>query len=152
MAHYIDPRCALPLYLLENEEVATNCGKIEGYVVCGVLTLIFIGVFIYFVYRNNKTNALQWNTLVLYIASFLLVLLILWLAIPALSGWMNKSSYRVYKAQSNSFIGNGFSKEQAIEKMQDLYKTNVQADAIQNGSFMIANALRFSNMGMNSNK
>ena len=147
MAYYIDPRCALPLYLLENEDVATHCGKIEGYVCCVFLTFIIVGVFIYLSYLHIKSQTKTLNTLILYVVSLLFILLILWIAIPSLSGWMNRASFRVYKAQTESFIGNGFSKEQAVDKIQDLYKSKVQANAIENGSFMIANALRFSNMG-----
>ena len=146
MASYIDPRCALPLYLLENETIATNCGKLEGYIFCGFITLILIGGFIYFyAISKNKT----FNSFILYASSLLLTLLIIWYAIPAFMGWTNKSRFRIYKAETDGFIGKGLNKEQALDKIQDLYKSRIQANAIENGSFMISNALRFSNIGSN---
>lgn len=146
MASYIDPRCALPLYLLENETIATSCGKLEGYIFCGFITLIFIGGFVYFyTISKNKT----FNSFILYASLLLLTLLIIWYAIPAFMGWINKSRFRIYKAEMDGFIGKGLDKEQALDKIQDLYKTKIQANAIENGSLMISNALRFSNIGSN---
>jgi hypothetical protein len=146
MASYIDPRCALPLYLLENENVAYNCGKLEGYVICGFITLIIIALFIFLYIKFGKKT---FNYTILYIGILLLLLLIIWLAIPALSGWMNKASFRIYKAETDGFMNKGLNKEQALDKIQDLYKSKIQANAIETGSFMISSALKLSNFGAN---
>ena len=142
MASFIDPKCGLPLYLLDNEKIAENCGRINGYVVAGILTIIIVGISIaLFIKYNNKTS----TEIVLYLMALLFILLIIWWGVPKFSGWMNKNNFRVYQAQNDSFITKGFSKEQAIDKIQDLYKTNVQSNAILDGSLIIANGFRFAN-------
>lgn len=111
--------------------------KLEGYVLCIILTIIIlcIGIFLYF-------NIKSYDNIILYVCIVVGVILILWLLIPMAGAWTNKKRWNVYKTQIDSYINNGFTHNAAIDKIQDLYKTNIQANAMENGALYIGTALR----------
>jgi hypothetical protein len=137
MAQFIDPRCGLPLYLLDNENVASYCGKLEGYVASFFIILILIGAIGYFYF----TGKLGENYKMLGVIGIIVVLLAM--VVPMFTSWLKKVNWRIYNEQVGSYINNGSTREQAIGKMQELYQTRIQANAITNGSFIMANAMRF---------
>lgn len=137
MAQFIDPRCGLPLYLLDNENVASYCGKLEGYVASFFIILILIGAIGYFYF----TGKLGENYKMLGVIGIIVVLLAM--VVPMFTSWLKKVNWRVYNEQVGSYMNNGSTREQAIGKMQELYQTRIQANAITNGSFIMANAMRF---------
>lgn len=137
MAQFIDPRCGLPLYLLDNENVASYCGKLEGYIASFFIILILIGAIGYFYF----TGKLGENYKMLGVIGIIVVLLAM--VVPMFTSWLKKVNWRIYNEQVGSYINNGSTREQAIGKMQELYQTRIQANAITNGSFIMANAMRF---------
>ena len=72
-------------------------------------------------------------------------LLLLWVVIPRVTSWLGKINWKVYNEQLDSYIRNGSTKDQAIDKIQSLYQSRIQADAIVDGSLIMANAFRYQN-------
>lgn len=134
MASLIDPRCAVPLFLLENEQTAHECGIIEGYVVSFIITLILVAIGIYIFYANIN-NKKMW------LAIICIIIVFMWIVIPWLNAWLNKRHWLGYDEQIKSYQKSGISRDEAIKKLQDLYQTNIQASAINQSGFMIASAL-----------
>lgn len=139
MASIIDPRCSIPLFLLEDKNIAINCGKIEGYVLAFILTILILivcGVIYYFYMRK-----VDYKYKLLFIVSVGVILLLLWFGFPVLNGWLDGRKWMGYNEQIGSYIKQGFTRDQAIKKLQELYQTNIQANAINNAGYAIGNSL-----------
>lgn len=148
MASLIDPRCAVPLFLMDNEKIASECGKISGYVIAFIITIIIliIGIFYYFSYMHNNSSL---KNKIIYFSVIFLILILIWMGLPLLNGWINKRRWMGYNEQIKSYMNNGMNKEEAIKKMQDIYQYSMQADAIENAGLNISGALYSGLFNMN---
>ncbi|XWV26877.1 putative orfan [Tupanvirus soda lake] len=157
MASYINPKCAVPLFLLEYESDAGECGRLTGYFSSIILSIIVIvvAVILYFIFNdtlntNDISNTHNKNRIWKYILITLGILIVIWLGLPALIAWFNKVRWRGYNAQVDLYIKKGYDIKEAINKTQDLYQTQIQANAITDAAATIASAYTASNTGNNN--
>lgn len=61
MTSLIDPRCDVPSYLMNSEEIAVNCGKTNGIIIGVILTVITLctTVILYFKKDDNDQHNKQ---------------------------------------------------------------------------------------------
>lgn len=128
MASYIDPRCAVPTFLLNNESDADYCGRIYGYITCFIMT-IFVLVIVTYLYFQYPYS---WNMFLTYSLICIITLFLIWLIIPAIAAWMNVISWKGYNAQKDYYMQTGFDKKEALNQLQSLEQTKMQANAITN--------------------
>ncbi|XWV25542.1 putative ORFan [Tupanvirus deep ocean] len=147
MASYINPKCSVPLFLLEYESDAAECGRLTGYFISIILSIIVIviAVILYFIF-NETTDTQQTNRIWKYILITLGILIVIWLAFPILISWLNKVRWRGYNAQVKSYIKKGYDIKEAINRTQDLYQTQIQANAITDAAATIASAYSTTNI------
>lgn len=141
MASYINPKCAIPLFLMTNETDAIDCGKIDGNIIFIILSIIIIiiGIYIYQMYKPiNQPN--KDNRFFKYVVVTIIIILILWLVFPSLFQWMNKMKWKGYNAQIDSYLKQGYNKKDAVSQLQNLYQTKIQADAITNAAYIMSSA------------
>lgn len=142
MAYLYDPRCGLPTYTLESKDVAVHCGKISGYMWAIFLTILIgiIGVYIYYTNVLDIFNGKNKKRKYIFFIIIGALLALIWGIFPYLNGFMRGQSWLVYDGQINSYMNNGMTRDIAIQKVQELYQTHVQSNAISN----IATALLIS--------
>lgn len=137
MAYLIDPRCGLPIYALDSHNTAVNCGKISGYILSIILSIIIIigAAYIYFGdlfdKKNNKKKYLFYTITIL-------ILIFIWCTIPPLTGWENGKSFLVYQEQLKSYTNIGMTKEEAFKKIQELYQTKLMSGSISTAGLNVA--------------
>lgn len=126
-------------FLLENETIAGECGTIRGYVIALIVSiaLLILGIFVYYKWRDDMTT----NKILLIVGIVIVGIILSWLLIPMLMKWSTQVNWRSYNAQINAYESKGMNTKEAIDKLQDLYQTNIQADAINRGSYLIASSL-----------
>jgi len=134
MNRWIEPKCAVPLFLLDNEADAKRCGKINGFVVAFILSIVIV-IFAFYWFRQSGFD------LYLYVLGVVVVLLLIWLIVPYLAAWINVLNWRGRVAQVEQYEKQGFSQKETIDKMQSLHQTNVQANAITNAAYYLGWAL-----------
>ena len=95
MASFIDPRCAVPVYLLDNEDVATSCGRLSGVVISVLITIMIIAASILLYMKKDENDPEGKNKRpTVHIGVTVCIILMVWLLIPFLSGYFNKVSFR----------------------------------------------------------
>ena len=141
MAYLIDPRCSIPTFLMDNEEVAAHCGRISGYVTAFILSLILIifGAIIYFSYVHQSTHFWKF----FFFSTIVVLFIVIWWGIPPWQSWLKKRHWQGYQEQIKSYQSAGITKDEAIKKLQDIYQVNIQADAINNAGSKIADAMYY---------
>lgn len=135
MATLIDPACATPLFQMDSANTARECGKISGYMSAIVVSIIVIGVMMYFFVKSGReyqdeegvmrTKPKSWWIL----AVGFVVLIGVWIIVPTTSAWLNVRRFEGFQEQLKSLMAQGFSKTQAMSKMQDLVQTKMTANA-----------------------
>lgn len=129
MASLIDPRCATPLFAMTDGKLPETCGKLDGYVMFGVFSIIVtILCVIVFATAENRLAVILVTAVVIGL---------LYLLVPLMQ-WLNVRRWLGYNEQVKAFIAKGFSKEDAMKNVQALYQTGMQASAITMAGSMIA--------------
>lgn len=125
MASLIDPRCAVPLFAVDNEEHARQCGQISGYVGAAIITAIVL--IVWGVWLATRGQGALTSVFSLNIA--LGVGMLFWL-LPMASAWISTRHWLGYVEQIRSLRKKGQSHKEAVQNVQSLYQTDVQANAI----------------------
>jgi hypothetical protein len=136
MAQFIDPKCAVPTFLLDNEDDAKHCGRLTGYIIASVIIIIVIIAAIYFYMLQDHSM----SRMLIYIVVVSISSLIIWLTIPFISAWLRAVSWRGYNSQKEFYIKGGMNGKDAIQQLQQLEQTYIQADAIRTAGQTIGNS------------
>lgn len=149
MASYINPKCAMPLFMMDNHEDACNCGYLQGAVtsvICGVVSLSAVAVLCAYIQRMPEQGS---GVSVKHVVGGCVILLLLLWLYPHLSSWLSGVQYKGYHEQINSLMNKGFTRDQAVSKTQDLYQAQLQASAINNIGSNISGYRNSSSSGAN---
>lgn len=152
MEGFINPKCNVPLFALPTIDDAKECGSTGGTIFAVILTLIIVIVCGVLIYKNHnptpKPNTPQEKvkgvtTMDMVYGGVGLGLIILsWMYIPSLMSWTRGRSWEGYNAQIESFVKSGSTREQAINKVQELYQATMQAQAIENAGRNISRGMQ----------
>lgn len=144
MASFIDPRCAIPVYLLENEGVAGECGKLEGFIISFILSIgiLVISISLYRRELKDANGQVIKKDPLKHFGITALTIFLIWVLIPMGTSWLKKVDWRGYTEQIKSFKTKGFSDADAIKQIQSMRETQIQASAITRGASTIATAMQ----------
>ena len=70
-----------------------------------------------------------------------MLILVLWMAVPAISAWLRAVSWRGYNAQKDYYYKGGMNPKEAIQQLQQLEQTHIQAGAIENAGRTIGHSI-----------
>jgi len=137
MASLINPKCAIPLYSISDEDLAKTCGRIDGAIGFTILSAVTVigGIIVLF-----PSPSIDYRIRLITLVVCMLLIGIFYMLIP-LGGWINKKYWLGYKEQIASLIANGMSKDDAIKSVQSLYQTELQTSATTTGAMIIASRL-----------
>jgi len=144
MASFFNPKCAMPTFLMGNENEASMCGKINAYIISLIVSIIVIVISV-LLYKTKKRHYINKTyrknvRLAKYVFATIGIVILIWILIPLVLSLASKNRWRKDNAQINSYIKNGYDKKEAIGKMQDIYQSQIQANAITNAANTIANS------------
>lgn len=154
MSGIFDPRCRVPSFYQTDGNVVNECGRIGGYIMAVILSIIvIIGTIIAISSvtkdptddmdpKKNKNPGKEKGVgvaVILIIAIILLVLI--WIGIPKLSGFLATNAWQGYQLQIKSLMSQGLSRQEALNRIQTLQQTRMTADATMSGDANIAAAI-----------
>lgn len=142
MASLIDPLCAVPTFLLKNQEEAERCGKLRGYVnvITIVICLVIFFLVVFFLWGKFtfmlklKAHPMLFSIIGLIIVGILCI-------IPALRSWVTGRKWLGHHQQILSYMDHGLSNDAAVIKLQDLYQTQVQSGAVSQAGLNVSSAI-----------
>lgn len=146
MSRYVDPSCATPIFQMDSEKVASRCGRLDGYFMSVAFSLLILfGGFIWY----NKSGEIIENGVIVEAEKDVRILFgtvaliaLVFLVVPYLSSWFTVVTYQGYQQQIKSLMKQGLSKKKALNRVQQLYQTEMQASATRQAGENIASALR----------
>lgn len=152
MANIVNPICGVPDFQLPNAKTAAECGRVNGYIVAG---LVSIGVIIGFIYWYNshyetetdpKTGKKIVKTKPYWIIILMVtVLLLIWLFLPILFAFLSTNNYRTLQLQKDELIKRGYNEKEVLRSQQDIYQNKMQARSRIAAAGEIANAINMRN-------
>jgi len=143
MASYIDPQCGMPVFAQDSEDVASQCGMYNGYIIAFILSVLDIVITLSMYYKSEDEKTKKKNNKIIYIGLGILVLI--WL-LPFLLGFFAKRNWQSYDLQIKGYMAKGMTKPQAIEQIQSAWATREQASAIQGAGANIGSSILMSDM------
>ena len=163
MASLIDAKCAIPLFNLNDTsdykgaDVASSCGRLNGYLSMSIVGLCILGFGIMAWYNSDKMVDATGKPIIdvktgihaidpagkkhSYLIMTIVCTLFVWFVVPMLMGWLASRSWFGYDSTKKAYMSQGFTEVQAIGKMQDMEQSRMQADATREGLFSVASAL-----------
>ena len=141
MTSIFDPRCSIPYFLQTDQSIVERCGSVGGVVTVIVLIciLLIMSAGFYVKYKSEtgkivpfdetRRNRIRRMFLIkIIIILFIGILSVIF--IPKLSAFFSLNSWKSSQYQIQQYMNSGLTREQAIAKMQSLYQSQMEVDAI----------------------
>ena len=156
IATFLNPACSVPLFQQSTMSNVLTCARINGFIGAFIFTLLLL-IPIFFLVKTFKQKnhestetyhkRRRWN--IIWLSILGIIILLLWIFLPMINSWMNSKRWEGFQEQINSLVNNGYTRSQALDKIQSLYENKQKISAIQEngfgnvlGAFDIANAIR----------
>jgi hypothetical protein len=133
MALMLDPKCGVPIYEQTDSDLVKKCSRIGGYFSAGVLS-IFILFGAVMIYISNKKSADKLSEisqddadksnktmLIIIIAVTCILLLLVWVGMPALSAWMGLNQWHSYQHERSLLKHQGYSDRDIVKYQQKTF-------------------------------
>ena len=149
MTSLFDPRCRVPTFQQTEGEIVKMCGRRTGYIISSIITvvvLIISGLHINSLLKVKKTDKNKKpknNTGKIVFTVFITVigLTFIWLGIPTVIAFFQHNSWKGYQIQLQQLQKQGYSRTDALSKIQSYNQSVMQANATQNAGLNVASAL-----------
>lgn len=146
---FINPTCNMPLFQQVDSNIVANCARLNGYIISSIISIILIITIIILLTKmkkkeneKNKKYSNRRKYVLIGIGICILIVVLAWLFIPMLSSWIDRRRWQGYQYQIEALMKNGYTRQKAMSKIQSLYQTNEQANALRDGASDIANSIR----------
>lgn len=148
-AGLFNQKCYIPLYLMDNIDLAQECGKINGYIFAMIITIVLLLCTCYIVYIYNKQSLkdeskknyvkyYNMTSLKICIGSIICLLLFFWLLYPMIDSKLNGIYWKGYQEKLGAYKSFGFDTKHAINSIEAMKRANIQTNAISSGATNIA--------------
>jgi len=153
MSRFVDSRCGVPIFMMDNENVARRCGRLNGFVSAISFTIFFIiGTIILTINLNRKKKKTdktyneeeEKNKKFVWwpIATGIACILLSWLTFPFLGGYFNVMSYEFKQNEKRAMKRRGLSDKEIYNKQQDLYEKRLESRSRIQAAQIQADAVR----------
>ena len=152
MSAFLDSRCGVPVFMMDNVSVARKCGRLNGFVSAIFFTIFFIvGTIILTINLNKKKTDEDGKVLeeeknkkfVWWpIATGIGCIIFVWLIFPLLGGYFNAMSYEFKQNEKRAMKKRGLSDKEIYAKQQDLYEKRLERQARIEAAQIQADAMR----------
>ena len=139
MSSLIEPKCGVPIFQMNDMKDASDCGKINGYIISifiSIPTIIgFVLWYLDYTTEDPETNEQKsgwWIFLLLTIT-----LLCIWMFIPMLGQFLATRNFQTTKIQLEQLEKHGYTHQEALSKVQDLYQNMKKNQAIRDSNMII---------------
>ena len=154
MSRFFDSRCGVPIFMMDNENVARRCGRLNGFVSAISFTIFFLIGNIILTINMNKKNPdptlsdekkeeeankpfVWWP-----IATGVGCILLAWLTFPFLGGYFNVMSYEFKQNEKRAMKKRGLSDKEIYNRQQDLYEKRLESRSRIRAAQIQADAMR----------
>ena len=152
MSRFLDSRCGVPIFMMDNENVARRCGRLNGFVSAISFTIFFlIGTIILTINLNKKKKDDKGNIIpedknkpfVWWpIATGIGCILLSWITFPFLGGYFNVMSYEFKQNEKRAMKKRGLSDKEIYAKQQNLYEKRLESRSRIRAAQIQADAMR----------
>lgn len=139
IASFINPKCSVPLFSMEDINIAYQCGSISGKIIATFLTIIIVIVGLVKSTQQVTTVDTSTNKTIItkrpnytLLSICALLLLAIWIVIPSVSGWTNSKTWSGYDEEIKSLMNQGLTRKEALTSVQNLFQQKMQSDSLRN--------------------
>jgi hypothetical protein len=136
------PACNVPLYQMDSNEVASQCGRYSGLMSAGgvaILAFIVAGVYAFYAWQKAKSDP-KYKPAISTTVAWLIAIgvsLVAWVGLPPLMSYYQSQKWTGYQLQIKNLMSQGMTKIQALDQMG----LTARANLAYAGQSTIANAI-----------
>jgi hypothetical protein len=153
MSRFIDPRCGVPIFMMDNPRIARRCGRINGFFTAMSFTIFFIiGTVILTIHLNkkqldpdtlevieaDKNKKFIWWPIVTGIGCIIFS----WIFFPFLTGYFYTIQYKSKEIEKGRMRRRGLNEKEVYKQQQDLYEKRLETSARLKAAEIQADAMR----------
>lgn len=145
---FFDPRCSVPIFQQTDSTVVENCGRRTGYILAALFSFVsflFLVSSLWSIYKDVISNDEKWGHVIFTFGCFIIVQIVLWVALPAITGFLSSYSWKGFQAQLEQLQLQGYSQKEALNQIQSYQQSQLQANATQSAGLNISTAIRSRN-------
>ena len=150
MSGYIDGNCGVPIFMMDNPQIARRCGRLNGFISAIFFTIFFIVGTIILTINLNKKNKDDDGNVIDEDKSFVWwsiptgigCIIFVWLFFPFITGYSYRSQYEWSKNEKRMMKKRGLSDKEIYNKQQDLYEKRLESKSRIKAAEIQASAMR----------
>ena len=143
MSSLVNPKCGVPIFQMNNMKDASDCGKINGYVISIFISLFTIFGFVIWYLDYTKEDPITkekkngWWILVLLV----IIIIMIWIFIPMFFQFLATRNFQTTKIQLQQLENHGYTHQEALSKVQDLYQNMKRNQAMRDSAMIIGDSI-----------
>jgi hypothetical protein len=147
MSSLVYPKCGIPIFQMNDMKDAGDCGRINGYIISIFVSIFTIFLFIVWYIDYIKEDPITrerkngWWILVLLGIS----LVVIWIFVPLLTQFLATRSFQTTKIQLQQLENHGYTHQEALSKVQNLYENMKRNQATKESAMIIGNSINNNN-------
>tara|TARA_Y100001980_G_C14184802_1_gene54452 strand:- start:30 stop:506 length:477 start_codon:yes stop_codon:yes gene_type:complete len=152
MSRFIDPRCGVPIFMMDNPRIARRCGRINGFFTAMSFTIFFIiGTVILTIQLNKKRLDVNGNVVdedkdkkfVWWpIVTGIGCIIFSWIFFPFLTGYFYRVQYESKQIEKGRMRRRGLNEKEIYKQQQDLYEKRLESRSRIKAAEIQADAMR----------
>tara|TARA_Y100000592_G_C5427036_1_gene296289 strand:+ start:415 stop:897 length:483 start_codon:yes stop_codon:yes gene_type:complete len=152
MSRFIDPKCGVPIFMMDSPNVARRCGRINGFFTAMSFTIfLIVGTIILTINLNRKKTDAEGNVLpedenkkfVWWpIAVGCGCIVFAWIFFPFITGYFYALQFESKDIERNKMKQRGLSEQDIYKQQQALYEKRLEREARLDAARIQANAMR----------
>lgn len=146
---FFDPRCNVPIFQQTDSTVVENCGRRTGYILAALFSFVSFLFLVSSLWSTYKDTVLsfdeKWGHVIFTVGWFIIIQIVLWFALPAVTGFLSSYSWKGFQAQLEQLQLQGYSHKEALDQIQSYQQSQLQANATQSAGLNISAAIRSRN-------
>lgn len=124
MVSLINPKCAIPLFAMDDENLATECGMWGGLIGASVISALAIVIWSIALVVSKR------SVMSMFTLNFAIFTGLLFWLLPLFFSWVSHREWLGYAEQIKAFQNKGQTNKESMQNVQALYQTDLQASAI----------------------
>jgi len=143
MSSLVNPKCGVPIFQMNDMKDAGDCGRINGYIISIFISLFtvfgFVVWYIDYTEEDPITKKRKNGWWILFLLGITLVLI--WIFIPLLAQFLATRSFQTTKIQLQQLENHGYTHQEALSKIQNLYENMKRNQAMTDSAMIIGNSI-----------
>ena len=143
MSSLVNPKCGVPIFQMNDMKDASDCGRIDGYIIAIFISAFTIFGFVvwYLDYTKEDPITKERKNGWWIFALLAVTLVLIWVFVPMFGKFLATRNFQTTKIQLQQLESHGYTHQEALSKVQDLYQNMKKNQAMRESAMIIGDSI-----------